>query len=322
MTPYPIRLILLAVLALCWPDTASAQLACAATMGDIRFGNVNQVGTAGTDVNGMLRVECSGAVTPYVRACVEVGPSNGSWDPRYLSGPDASMLAWYLCKDAACSQVWGSVDGGTAQPMVVDLAVGEGSTHAGVAYLARLPSQNDARAGTYRAQFGAGQARVRAIGYEATPPECGADMPEVARFAFSVEATVESDCAVSASTLDFGRIGSTLESPVQAASTITVTCTHGVDYAIAIDAGRGPGALTTQRKLVRTGGSQTLDYDLYSDSARLQPWGDGSGGSGVVRSSGIGVQTPRQYTVYGTIPVQPLPPSGDYSDTVTVTVTY
>jgi len=148
-------------------------------------------------------------------------------------------------------------------------------------------------------------------------------MPIVSRFEFGVWANVVADCAVTASTLDFGVAGIGLSSTTsQAVSTISLRCTSGVNYTIALDAGTGTGATVAQRRMTRDGGNEHLVYGLYRDSARTQPWGDGSSGSQTVSGTGSGTQSTENHTVYGRLDSQTPPPSGEYLDTITVTVTF
>jgi len=128
---------------------------------------------------------------------------------------------------------------------------------------------------------------------------------------------------VSATPLDFGPAGIALAStPITANGTISVRCTRGVSYTVALNAGQGSGATVAQRRLTRGGGTQTLLYRLYRDSARGQLWGDGSAGTSTLAATGAGIETATMHTVYGTLPAQTVPPTGQYADTITVTVTY
>jgi spore coat protein U-like protein len=72
-------------------------------------------------------------------------------------------------------------------------------------------------------------------------------------------------------------------------------------------------------------GASLLRYNLYSDSARTQVWGDGSDGSTTVSDS-LPLTTSsaiRSYTIYGRIPNgQQMAEVGSYFDTITVIVTY
>jgi spore coat protein U-like protein len=66
-----------------------------------------------------------------------------------------------------------------------------------------------------------------------------------------------------------------------------------------------------------TAGTADLDYNLYSDAARLIVWGDGVSASDV-SASGTSVDLP----IYGRIPARQNVKAGVYVDTITITVSY
>jgi spore coat protein U-like protein len=136
----------------------------------------------------------------------------------------------------------------------------------------------------------------------------------------SVDATVTSNCAVSASPIAFGNVNVTSGSNADATGGISVTCTSGTAWAAAADAGLGSGATLSLRKM--DDGSNLLNYALYTDSGRTTLWGDGAGGTtATVSDTGTGAAQAK--TIYGRVPSgQSGVPAGDYADTVTVTVTY
>ena len=305
---------------------ASAQLGCWVGMGSIQFGNVNQVGGADTSTTGSMSLSCSGASTPYVRVCIALGaPVDGSWDPRYLLGQQsAARLSWNIYKDASYTQIWGSAYSTSGSPRAVDLPVSYGSGNTQIPYYARVPQQNDAPPDTYNTTFRyASDAAVRALGYSGSPPDCSSSMPIVSYFEFGVWATVQSDCAISASSLNFGATGMEIaRSATDAVSTISVRCTSGTQYTVALDAGAGSGASVTERRMTRDGGPDVLLYGLYLDSARTRIWGDGSAGTNTLSATGNGTQSTNAHSVYGRLAPQVQPPSGQYQDTITATITF
>ncbi len=132
-----------------------------------------------------------------------------------------------------------------------------------------------------------------------------------------VKVVIQKACDVTATpptTLDFGTQGPLIAN-VDQTSTITVVCTPTTAYNIGLDG--GASASTSARTMVL--GSNTVGYQLYSDSARSTVWGNVVG-TDTVSGSGSGVNQP--YTVYGRIPPQATPVAGTYSDTIGVTVTY
>jgi len=322
-----------AVAALLWmqmalaPGIAQAQLNCHVGMGGINFGNVNQIGAPATTANGSMILVCSGARQPYVRACIELGtPGQSSGDPRYLNGEDRAQLGYNIYKDPGYTQIWGGEFSRAGSPRAVDLPTNYGVGYTTVPYYARVPVQDDARAGMYEITFShARDAAVRAVEFSGSPPNCSALMPTVSQFQFSVWANVVADCVVSASTLDFG-VASIVDTrrTMRATSTISLRCTSGAQYTIALDAGTASGATVADRRMARDGGTETLAYGLYSDAARRRIWGDGSSGSETVSGTGSGTHRTENHTVYGELPLEreDEPASGHYRDTITVTVTF
>jgi len=133
---------------------------------------------------------------------------------------------------------------------------------------------------------------------------------------FKVTATIQSDCTVSASDLNFGTLG-LLGANVDQTSTITLTCTNGAAYSLGLDAGSGTGSTIADRKLAN--GATSLSYQLYRDSNRMQLWGNTPATD---TANGTGTGTASTVTVYGRVPPQSTPAAGSYTSTIIVTITY
>ena len=134
---------------------------------------------------------------------------------------------------------------------------------------------------------------------------------------FTVTATVVASCTLNGGIpLAFGTY--TPGVAKDATTTFTATCTTGTPYALDLSAGSGSGASFATRRM--TSGADTLDYGLYTDAGRTTVWGDGTGGSNTVGSTGTGVT--QTFTVYGRIPAAAAATVGTYLDTITVTATY
>lgn len=99
-------------------------------------------------------------------------------------------------------------------------------------------------------------------------------------------------------------------------SSFGLQCSLGTAYSIALNGGQN--ATGGQRRMVNSGAYVT--YNLYQDSGRTQPWGDG-GATGTVLS-GTGTGNSEEVVVYGRVPAQTTPSPGTYSDTVQVTITW
>lgn len=133
---------------------------------------------------------------------------------------------------------------------------------------------------------------------------------------FGVSATVQPSATVSSTNLSFGPYTG---ARVLATSAISVTATAAVGYSINIDGGRWPNA-DGSRKLIDTSTpAHTLTYQLCQDSGLTTRWGPDTGWA----LDGTGTGSPQPFTVYGAIPPgQNSAPVGNYSDSLTVTVTY
>ncbi|MFC3551257.1 spore coat U domain-containing protein [Lysobacter cavernae] len=136
---------------------------------------------------------------------------------------------------------------------------------------------------------------------------------------FQVRATLDPSCTIAASDLDFGSQG-VLDASVDATSTISVTCTSGVDYNIEFNLGDWQSTNYSNRNLRHTDGYTTIKYQLYTDSARTSIWGNGN--AGTQKKGGTGNGALQNLTVYGRLPTQSVPKSGTYTDTITATINY
>jgi spore coat protein U-like protein len=132
-------------------------------------------------------------------------------------------------------------------------------------------------------------------------------------------------CTASATAVAFGVYNPFFGSPLDTTGTVTVTCSTTfidlVSYTVSLS--RGGGSSYAGRRM--NSGSNLLSYQLYTDAARSQIWGDGSGGTSTNAYSGILIFTPitNTHTVYGRIPAaQTTVIPGSYTDTITVTVSY
>ena len=131
---------------------------------------------------------------------------------------------------------------------------------------------------------------------------------------FSVTATVQATCLVSANTLAFGTYSGV---QLDGTTTVGVTCTNTTPYTVGLDAGTFTGATVTTRRMTGPAAAP-LSYSLFSDSGRTTNWGN-TAGSWV---SGTGNGSSQTLNVYGRIAAAQYATPGAYTDTITVTVTY
>jgi spore coat protein U-like protein len=139
-----------------------------------------------------------------------------------------------------------------------------------------------------------------------------------------VSASVTDNCLISNTpAVAFGSydpVSANASANVDQTGTISLTCTNGAVAVIALDAGANGGQGTgTSRAMKKSGASNYLNYELYSDSGRSTVW---STGAGAVTETATTSDAAVDYTVYGRIPSGQDAPAGTYGDTVGVTVTF
>jgi spore coat protein U-like protein len=140
-------------------------------------------------------------------------------------------------------------------------------------------------------------------------------------------AAMAQTCTASATAVAFGSYHPQSATALDASGTVTLQCAaHPValllGYTIALSAG---GSGTFASRHLRAGAS-VLQYQLYANSTRTTPWGDGSGGTQLVAGGltlGLLAAASVPHTVYGRIPArQTHAVMGAYLDSIVVTVTY
>lgn len=132
----------------------------------------------------------------------------------------------------------------------------------------------------------------------------------------AAEATV--NCTMNSAGIAFGTFTG---SQITVTGTITLTCTGTGSYSYTLKLSTGGAGVYSPRHMFN--GANTLNYNIYKDSARSQIWGDGTGGStiltGTVAMKGATTLVINN-TMYAKLPAQSLPPFGSYMDTITATL--
>lgn len=145
---------------------------------------------------------------------------------------------------------------------------------------------------------------------------------------FQVTATVVAGCTVSATNLGFGNYDENATAATNANSTVTVNCTDGVPFTVALDAGQNAGGasnFSARAMSDGTTGDPLLGYQLYTNSGHTTVWGDGTNGSSTVGGTGTGPGSSNAIveTVYGQVPAGQTVLVGSYVDNpVNVTISY
>ena len=129
---------------------------------------------------------------------------------------------------------------------------------------------------------------------------------------FDVNVQVLATCSISASNMTFSSITTGTTSNTDATSSLTVNCSNGTPYTIALGNGNN---YSGGRRM--TNGTTNINYYLYSDSGRSTQWNSAS------TQTGTGSGSDQSFNIYGRIPSgQSVPFTGAYSDTIIATVTY
>jgi spore coat protein U-like protein len=140
---------------------------------------------------------------------------------------------------------------------------------------------------------------------------------------FQVKIVITESCdihTVAATELDFGtRARST--GNWDSASALTVNCSTGTPYTIAMGNGLNPSAVAvsaTNRRMAN--GGNFVPYGLFRDIGRSTLWGSTTG-SDTLAGTGTGVNV--TVPVYGRVPAASTNvPAGTYLDVVVATITY
>jgi spore coat protein U domain-containing protein, fimbrial subunit CupE1/2/3/6 len=128
-------------------------------------------------------------------------------------------------------------------------------------------------------------------------------------------------CSIGATPVAFGSYDTLNPMPADSQGTVSYSCgTHTERTPIKnVQIEMSSGSSGTYDRAM-SGGADRLRYNVFTDAARQTIWGDGSGGTGVVRHSDP--QNHQTYTVpvFGRIVAQQDVLPGAYSDTLIVTI--
>src|SRR5512133_1565773 len=129
----------------------------------------------------------------------------------------------------------------------------------------------------------------------------------------ALDAHSAADCSITSVSLNFGTYDPLFSSPDDSTGTVTVTCrsisqgASRVNYSVSI----APGSYASSAATRQMGsGPARLGYNVFTDPARSQLWGSGTGGTVIATGSmtvgpgngnGNG-QLSVTHTVYGRIP--------------------
>lgn len=142
---------------------------------------------------------------------------------------------------------------------------------------------------------------------------------------FQVRIVITESCTISSTAptdIDFLSHVRATGAPADAQGTLTVNCSQGTPYQIGLSGGtNSTGTAATpaagERRMINATGSY-VPYDLFSNTARSQFWGNTLGSNTV---SGTGTAANVSHQVFGRVPSTNFP-AGTYTDTVTARVVY
>jgi spore coat protein U-like protein len=331
----PAFLLCMSALTLFTSPHAEATTTCSATMTDLAFGNVDPTGAL-VNAQATLNYSCThtggllgGLYAAYVRMCFSIGTGSATgstYNPRRMTDGSGDPMTFQLYRDAARSQIWGSVDNATYLPLQQDLQftiLANGQVQNGSATLyGQVPAgQTGLGVGSYTDPFTGIHTKFSyayneaLLGLGTFPATCGT--ASNGTFPFTARADVQPQCRLTTATdLDFGSVPGLLTTNRDQLSTISTTCTYRTAWQIGLN--NGQHAVGSTRRMTGVG-SYAVNYELYRDSVRSLRWGTTLNTD---TFSGTGSGSVQSVPVYGRVPPQTAVAAGNYSDIITVTVTF
>lgn len=139
-------------------------------------------------------------------------------------------------------------------------------------------------------------------------------------------AAADAGCTMSVTNVSFGTYDVFVSTPVDSDSgRVYLNCTQDVGTAAVTISSSATTRRFNPRGMKLTTGTDVLNYNIYTSSARAAIWGDGTSGTSIVqlkRPSGKPAPWAASQIMYGRIPAgQNSVSAGSYSDNLTVTVT-
>jgi len=265
---------------------------CTVSATNINFGNFS--GTT-IRITGTLTVKCPTGAAYQV--AIDAGAGSGATVTNRLMtlGAAGATLGYQLFSDPGYSSNWGNTSG-------TGWVTGIGTNgNQQLTVYTQLPTNEYAPTGNYT---------DATVNVTVTSPSATTGTAH-----FNVKTTVQKACNISPTALNFNTYAKVL---INATSTISVTCTNTTAYNVGLNAGTAVGATVTTRSMTGPGGT-LLGYKLFSNSGRTINWGNTVGTDTV---AGTGTGAAQSLTVYGQMPAGENVAQGNYSDTITATITF
>jgi spore coat protein U-like protein len=131
--------------------------------------------------------------------------------------------------------------------------------------------------------------------------------------------SAEATCSVSASGVAFGTYDVLGGAAVDSTGAVVYNC-EPQDHDVLIALSPGSSGTYTARTLMS--GSNQLSYNLYTDAARTQIWGDGTGSTDVYQKHNPQNNRDVTVTIYGRIPGGQDGAVGSYADSIVATINF
>jgi spore coat protein U-like protein len=299
---------------------------------DLTTGTVNVTGSIGWSCTstGILGVLLSPQANIAMCLNLNTGTGGTQANPRLLSN-GSSTLQYQLYADAAYTQIWGSTaTSGTPIPLSIAVAIPAGlilsTTVTGqTPFYAKLPGgQTTAPVGTYNSTLAVTVNGSYTLNANTPLSSCasGQRVLNAGSAAFTVSATVQKACVVTANNVNLGAVPFTAVNTT-ASNTLGASCTNGTPYFVGLAPSNGSTAGAGLMKGAISGNTDKVPYQLRSTPGpNGVVWGNTAtsttAGNGV---SGTGNGLSQPLTVYATAASANYTPDS-YSDTVTVNVNY
>lgn len=137
---------------------------------------------------------------------------------------------------------------------------------------------------------------------------------QTADAAMGVSLVVAAECTLASTAMAFPGTG-LIDADLTATAALTVQCTPGTAYTIALSNGAGGAATDAMRQM--TSGANTVDYMIYQDEANTLPWSPTD-----TLAVAVATGADEIFTAYGTVLAGQNVPTGTYVDSVVATITY
>ncbi|ABV79108.1 hypothetical protein A1I_03775 [Rickettsia bellii OSU 85-389] len=128
-------------------------------------------------------------------------------------------------------------------------------------------------------------------------------------------------CSVSVPTVGFGNVSTSSSKTTSVTASVTCSALISLIVSYTLKFSTGSANIYNPRNMLN--GSNKLTYNLYKDAAHSQILGNGTSSTVTIQDSYLLALGPvtRNYTIYASLPAQPLANVGNYQDTITVTLT-